>query len=324
MSRVTAQIAAVLLIVIAVVLGVLAWRLSQRPPAPPAPVVIASTRNEPSRPTVPVVTAAKPIASGSRIEAGALTVEQWPMRPAQGHATLEGLVGQYVRLDISQGQPITDALLVKGLSTHLKPGERAVTIPVDEVSGVQNRVQPGDTVDLFYVVERGSEVPGSQTRLLQARVPVLAYGMQSVDGAPPTEDNGKPSASRNNAPPPAPRNAVLAVPVEKVNELLLAARSGRLMMALRSPQDTDVPDPTLFTPRQAVLIARPDLTQEQKDHLKDPINSAYAGDDLPQLAGPATPKPDAQPKPKPIKPRGKGAGGSIEVLRGSETQTVHY
>jgi pilus assembly protein CpaB len=318
-SRVTAQIAAALLIVIALVLGFLAWRLSQRPPAPPATAAVSLVKNE-QKPTVPVVVAAKPMVSGARIEADALKVEQWPILPAQGHANFDGLVGQYVRLDISQGQPVTDALLVKGLSTHLQPGERAVTIPVDEVSGVQNRVQPGDAVDLFYVLDRGAEVPGSQTRLLQARVPVLAYGTQSVEGAQPSSADNK---SRNNA-PPAPRNAVLAVPVDKVNELLLAARSGRLMMALRSPQDTSMPDASLFTPRQAVLVARPNLTPEQRTSLKDPINAAFAGEDLPQLAGPATPKPQAQAQAKPIASRGTGAGRSIEVLRGDATQTVHY
>jgi len=320
-SRVTAQIAAALLIVIALVLGFLAWRLSQHPPAPSAPTAVPSVRSS-QKPTVPVVVAAKPIASGARIEADALTVEQWPVRPAQGHANVDGLVGQHVRLDISQGQPVTDALLVKGLATHLKPGERAVTIPVDEVSGVQNRVQPGDAVDLFYVLDRGAEVSGSQTRLLQARVPVLAFGTQSVEGAQPSSKDDK---SRGNA-PPAPRNAVLAVPVDKVNELLLAARSGRLMMALRAPEDTGMPDAALFTPRQAVLVPRPNLTPEQMARLKDPVNTAFAGDDLPQLAGPAAPAPAFRPQAqsRPAASRGTGTERSIEVLRGDATQTVHY
>lgn len=318
MSTVT-KIAAALLVMLAVVLGFLAYRLATQAPPPPLPVTQPAAAPAPARATVPVVVAAREIPAGQRIAADALKIEQWHARPMQAYATPDKLVGEYARMDIAAGQPLGEALLSRGLARYLQPGERAVTIPVDETSGVQNRVLPGDMVDLFFVLERGAEVPGTQTRLLQSRVRVLAYGLKSVDGPPAGEEQATaPGQSRSQ--PPAPRNAVLAVPVDKVNELLLAAKSGRLQMALRAPQDEAMPDPGLFAARVPLLAARPGLTAQQQARANEPVNAAYAGEVLPQLAGPP-PAPEPRPRPRPA----AGDGGrSIEVVRGTDVQSVRY
>lgn len=317
MSR-TIKFAAALLILLAGLLGYLAYRMATRPAPPPPPVA----RKEPAAPlaTYPVVVAAKAIAAGDRLDPDSLKVEQWPMQPQRSYASIAPLAERYARMDIGPGQPVTDALLSQGLSRYLQAGERAVTIPVDEIAGVQNRVLPGDRVDLFYVLERGSEVGSTQTRLLQSRVKVLAYGTRSVDGPPPGAEE-KPSAGQaQRGAAAAPRNAVLAVPVEQVNELLLAAKSGRLQMALRAPEDSAVPDPSLFPARTPVLSARPGLTPEQQAQARHAVNLAYAGESLQQLAGPP-PAPEARPRPR---PGAQGAGRSIEVVRGTDVQTVRY
>ncbi len=84
-------------------------------------------------------------------------------------------------------------------------------------------------------------------------MPVLAYGARSVDGALQAEDK----SAKGGGAAAAARNAVLAVPVERVNELLLASRSGKLLMALRANGDEALPDPALFAARAPALPARP-------------------------------------------------------------------
>jgi len=314
MSTVT-KIAAALLVLLALVLGVLAYRLAVRPAPPPAP----RTDSAPARQAYPVVVAAKPIAAGTQIQADDLKVEQWLMRPDASYGSADKLLGEYVRLDIAAGQPLSDAFLSKGLARYLEPGQRAVTIAIDEISGAQNRVQPGDLVDLFFMLERNAEVPGSQTRLLQSRVKVLAFGAKSVDGPPRHDEKAASASGSSRTPPPAPRNAVLAVPVENVNELLLAAKSGRVQMVLRAPQDEAQPDPDLFVARAPVLVTRPGLSAAQQAQAKDAVNAAYAGEILPQLAGPApAPEPKARPAAR------TGGGRSIEVVRGTDVQAVRY
>ncbi|ALM84000.1 Flp pilus assembly protein CpaB [Bordetella sp. N] len=322
MSNVT-KIVAVLLLLIALGLAYLAMRIAMQPPAPPstAPAVV---RSQDAVPTHPVVVAARAIEAGTQVDGAALTVAQWPVMPSGAFAAPADLANAVTRVAIQPGEPVTKFQLARGLANYLQPGERAVAIAVDEIIGASNRIRPGDSVDVFITLERGQEVGGTQARLLQSRVRVLAYGSQSLDG--PDADE-KAAAQRNGGAAPAPRNAMLAVPVAQVNELLLAARSGRLQLALRAPDDATVPDPALFPARQPVLNARADLNVSQKTLAADDVNRAYAGDSLPQLSGPAprVEAPVAATKPAPAQRTARGGGGrSVEVVRGGQSEMVSY
>ncbi len=109
-----------------------------------------------------VLVAAETIPSGTMIKAGDLVFRSWPDSAAQenksfiinnGSITPGNLVGAVARQDIPSGLPITNRLLIKPgeqgfLSAVLKPGMRAVAIPVNKRTGVSNLVVPGDLVDL--------------------------------------------------------------------------------------------------------------------------------------------------------------------------------
>src|SRR5690606_12080390 len=71
--------------------------------------------------------------------------------------------------------------------------------------------------------------------------------------------------------------------------------------------------------RAPVLALRAGLTSEQQRDGKDGVNQAYAGEMLPELAGPT-----AAPVPKPRAATGGGGGRSIEVVRGGDVQAVRY
>ncbi len=229
-----------------------------------------------------MVVAAKAIAAGARIEAAALAVEQWPGRPAQARASAEGLVGRYARLDIAAGQPVTDALLSRELAAYLQPGERAVTIPVDELAGVQNRVQPGDKVDLFYVVERGAEVSGTQTRLLQgARA---GTGLRRALGGrrPPGRGQGRQGRRRGRR--GAQRGAGRASGARQRAAAGLALGQAADGPARRATR----PCPIRRCSRRARATQQTPLglTPAQQASAREPVSQAYAGEILlhPQLA----------------------------------------
>ncbi|MBO9356675.1 Flp pilus assembly protein CpaB [Bordetella petrii] len=312
------KILAAVLLAAGLVLAILAYYLASRPAPPPAPAVAAPVAAEPAPAGAryPVVLASSDIPAGTRLEAGMLKVQQWPVALSQGYAKPEDLVDEVARLDIAAGEPITAQVLAQGLARQLHAGERAVAVSVDEIVGAGNRIVPGDFVDVFFALKKDQEVQGSQVRLLQSRVRVLAYGAQSIDGPPVAAD--KPVVQRGSA-APAARSALLAVPVERVNELLLASRSGQLQLALRAPTDEALPDLDLFVPRQPVMPVRNDLTGEQRAALADAVNRAYAGDSLAQLDGPA---------PQAVKRSGAAAAGgggrTIEILRGDSAQRVRY
>jgi len=316
----TTKIIAGLFVLVALLLGAFAIQLALRP-APPPPAPMAQTQApapdaapaRPPAPTYPVLVVSAPVEAGAVLTADKLSVAQWPVQPGGVETDPKAVEGRVLRKALAANEPVMSADVVRGLSTFLGQGERAVTIPVDELTGAQNRIRPGDMIDVFLMMDRSQEVPGTQTRLLQSRVRVLAYGPDSLAG--PAEAQAQ---NTNNNAPVAVRNAILAVPVERVNELLLAARAGKLQLVLRSPEDESMPDPSLFPRRAPVLTARSGLTPAQQASARDGINAAFAGDALPQLAGPQ-PTPEAPPR----APR-QGGGRSVEIIRGGEISTVNY
>jgi len=316
------------LLVLAVVLGIVAYQLA----VAPAPVVVAPAEPEApvarreAAPTFGVLVATKALPAGTLIAADALEVVQWPVSPAHGYVSADGVTGKRLRRDVAQGEPITSGALAVGLATYLVPGQRAVSIPVDDVIGASNRVVPGDYVDLFFMLDKTQEIQGAQTRLLQSKVRVLAYGDASVDGPLGTEGATAASGQTQGA-----RTAMLAVPIEHVNELLLALKQGRLQMALRNPNDEITADRTLFAERRPVLAARKDLSAADRARIEAPVNAAYAGDSLMQLQALAVTQPAsvaapaAAPASSAARPSNAPARGrTIQIIRGSASETVPY
>ncbi|MGE8639926.1 MAG: Flp pilus assembly protein CpaB [Achromobacter sp.] len=318
MSSLT-KIVAGLLLVAGLVLAFVAWRLASVPSAPAVSVAPVSTA--PAAAPVKlyrVVVAKEPIPAGTRIDTGKmLTVAEWQAALSGGYDSVAPLEGTVAKVDIAAGDPLVPSLLAQGLARQLKAGERAVAIAVDEVIGGGNRIAPGDWVDVFFMIEKGQEVPGGQARLLQSQVRVLAYGKDSVDG-PEAKADGQPGAPSQPA-----KTAVLAVPVEQVNPLILASRSGRLQLALRPLNDDSVPDTQLFAQRGTVLPVRADLTSEQREALKAGPNRAFAGESLVQLDGTTT---NARAPAATVRGAGSGGGGgrTVEILRGDKSERVRY
>jgi pilus assembly protein CpaB len=70
--------------------------------------------------------------------------------PVAGAATsIAAVVGKVPVQDIAEGTAISSSALAQGFSLQLRPGERALAVPVDELVGAGNRILPGDFVDVF-------------------------------------------------------------------------------------------------------------------------------------------------------------------------------
>jgi pilus assembly protein CpaB len=288
------RIAALLLVVVAVVLAIAAFTLGRRHAAQPAVALVAppstgNTRTE----TTSVVAAASPLPAGQPIDASALHIVPAAHALPDGYTSIATVSGDVPLVDIPAGTQITANLLAHGVAMALKPGERALSVPVNELAGAGNRVLPGDYVDVFLSLKPnatsgyGQQKESTQARLLLSRLRVLAYGShdlpqpKSVADAASTSDKTKASGN----PQPPPRTAVLAVPVNEVNQLLLGVQDGKLSLALRSPEDAGEPDDRLFPQPRHVLSPIARLTPEQRQALDEPENQAYAGINGNGLAG---------------------------------------
>lgn len=181
-----------------------------------------------------VVVAAVDLVKGEELHAGRLAVRRMPKQflpPDAVTAEQAGvLLGGHAAIDIRRGTAITPAAIYvnaigSGLSELLREGERALTLPVDDVNSQAGRIRVGDQVDLFY---RRSESGNSLLTPLLQQVQVLAVGGQFREPASATEE-------RNEA---ADFSTVtLRMAATDAPRVLLAQQSGDVVLVLRGSSD---------------------------------------------------------------------------------------
>lgn len=169
-----------------------------------------------------------------QVPAGALIEE-----PANG-SDGKDLKGDLLRHAVRAGTPlgVADVILPSApgfLAAALKPGMRAISVAVDDVSGNAGLIQPGDYVDILLTQQMRNE-PGAQVDPARAvesetvaeRVRVLAVG--TAFRRPKDDD----SASGTNATPATARTVTIEVTPASAESITVAAHLGTLSLALRS------------------------------------------------------------------------------------------
>lgn len=220
------------LVIGAIAAAVIGYRLStesaESAAVQPAPAPVAT----------PVVRAAASLRAGEVVKTSDLTVEQVTDRPAGSFSSPDQVVGQIPGTDVAAGVVLTrthfqiESHLLRGLH----PGERAVAIKVDEVTGLGGLAKPGDRVDvLLYLrgVKETADITSAQVVLEDVRV--LAYG-EAVQRGPAEEEPALPPKTEKvtgGGRSRSPSSAVLAVPEAAASKLMLAANSGNLRLSLR-------------------------------------------------------------------------------------------
>ncbi|MEO0914944.1 MAG: Flp pilus assembly protein CpaB [Pseudomonadota bacterium] len=122
-----------------------------------------------------------------------------------------------------------------GVSSMLKNGMRAFTIRVDVLTGVSGFLQPGDRVDVFWTGDaRGKQV----TKLLLEDVDIIAID-QSAD-----EDANRPTVART---------VTVEVAPLIVATLTQAQATGRLSLALRGAEETQIMGTVLEVDQKSLL-----------------------------------------------------------------------
>ena len=155
----------------------------------------------------------------------------------KGAARIEDVVGGVLREPLKAGQFLSTASLVRAgdsafLAAVLRPGMRAITIPIDAVSGSAGLIQPGNFVDVILASQREgnafSERPPRQARTLLSNLRVIAINrkVESLAGDP----------KKGSAPASLERGgtATLEVAPKQAEMLALARGMGDLSLSLRS------------------------------------------------------------------------------------------
>jgi pilus assembly protein CpaB len=183
--------------VVAIVTALMAKSMFSASTAPPAQAAAVV----PVGPEVLVATRSLPV--GTIIQADAFKFQPWPKDLVQnvyyikGNVQAEKLWGSVVRNEITAGQPLTTGSLVQPgdrgfLAAALGPGMRAVTVSVNQSSGVAGFVFPGDRVDVVLTqsVAGGGDGPPlkvSETIVRNMRVLATDQRTDSKDDEGKTE-----------------------------------------------------------------------------------------------------------------------------------------
>ncbi len=118
-----------------------------------------------------------------------------------------------------------------GLTSRLRPGERAFAIKVDVHTGVSGFLRPGDRVDVYWTGKVGTDsanrVRGEFTKLIQAGVRLIAID-QTADMA---------DSDVNIA-----RSVTVAASPQEIASLAQAQSTGRLSLSLMNSNDITVAD----------------------------------------------------------------------------------
>jgi pilus assembly protein CpaB len=169
-----------------------------------------------------------------------------------GSKPIESFAGWVVREPFGPGEPITEAKIVapgsRGfLAAALRPGMRAISVPVTTTSGISGFVFPGDEVDLLVSealsAPGGNGVPhkGAETVLHDVRVIAVD---QKLDGKA-----GEAIVAHN---------VTLEVTPKQAEEIAVATELGKLSLSLRSlapspTEKTAADSPDGFGPRTFTL-----------------------------------------------------------------------
>lgn len=323
MSSSALRILAILLVVGAVVLGYIGYQASQgtlpteTPMGEPANVEPVS---------YPIVVAVKDIAPDQKIEADDINVTMVNKRIKDGFTEQQQLIGLTSRMAISSGDMLLPEHFhsLSAVTANLHPGERAVAVKVDEVTGVGGYIEPGDKVDVLLFLPAGRETDKqSSAQLLLPALRVIAYGNQleeldqqlirqksraylstseanSLNGLLPEsnetqKNDGKPTEKQS-------KTAVLAVNEALASTLLLAESTGRIRLALVGEEASDGENnPSQFVETNNHFISLEALKGQQIETVIPPKNVA----------------------PKPVKSSTQKIPAKVTVHRGLEETVVN-
>lgn len=258
-----------------------------------------------------------------------LAIDYLKIAPPRTYRTIAEVVGQTIQVELPAGALLELGNLQPGseVARLLKPGERAVAIPVDEVVGGGGFVQPGDTVDILLFL-RGENGARDSAQVVMQSLRVLGFGADIINPAGGTETPEQKAGRKNER--ARARSAVLAVAEKDVTRIMLASSLGTLRMATRPAAETQIVTPVdgqiAGTDQPAVSTAAAVACKPLAPSINVPnaaqrqllTSSALqaAGTAVVARSAPSRPaKPSAPAKPKPTEP-------TIMIYRGLDPQRV--
>jgi len=188
--------------------------------------------------TEQILVAATPLTGGALLQPTDITAVPMatPSVPTGAEqdtpANRSNLVGSMVRVSMAPGTPIlASSVIYPGdhgfLASVLAPGMRAVTIAVDDVTGANGLIWPGDNVDvlLTQTIEGAPISKSIAAEVVLSDVRVIATGAELIKGA----SNAQGQAA-------GVQTVTLEVTPDQASRCLVAINLGKLSLIVHSAQ----------------------------------------------------------------------------------------
>jgi pilus assembly protein CpaB len=180
------------------------------------------------KPRLMVVVAKAKIVPGGILNAGQLKMEVWRQEdpPQDFFSDVEQVVGREPREPLNPGDLVTrenTGEKREGIIAQMSPDQRAMTVKVDEASGVAGFLSPGDRVDVVAIIDKGEYDKDPLAKILLQNLRVLGTG-QKLESRPGDKPQVVPTVTLEVSPAEGER-------------LALAAQEGRISLVLRGRGD---------------------------------------------------------------------------------------
>ncbi len=255
---------------------------------------IEQEKQELIRDQVEVVKAARNIPAGTPLSKDRITTEQVPERFLPPNPLLEQdlniYLGTPLAVNVEEGAMILTSdfsvqEVSRTLSSKIPPEERAMSVSVDQISGVSGLLRPGDRVDVLGTFPIGTKDQvvadasgkagvGYVTMTLLQNVTLLATGQQISD-VPTGEGQAQQGGSYNTV--------TVSVTVDEAELMTIAQTRGKIMLLLRNREDVEVSTVTKRTLREVMeeleIIQKKRNERRKKPKKKEkPTLEVIAGD----------------------------------------------
>ncbi|ORU01099.1 SAF domain protein [Anaerovibrio sp. JC8] len=288
--------------------GILLFIYLEQEPEKPAPAYSGEKTT--------IIVAATDIAPRTLIQSNMLTTREIPVElaPEDAITDVKDIVGKPARIQILRDDFITDRkvlmdIKMAGFTGLIPPDCRAISVGINDVTGISGFAKPGDYVDVMVVSGSGNDARITSNIILQ-NILLLAINRTPMNSqrnvvTPPANNEGNSGSNNNNSSnsvlpsqttqpaSSAMATATLAVSPRDAMELIAAAQSGTIYLVLRpyKPRDT-------FTTTTEYTKVTNKATTPQNGKQPAPAAGGSA--------------PPAQAAPAPAQ-----SYGSVEVIRGT-------
>ena len=191
---------------------------------------------------------------GKKIEAADLSISDWPesIVPVGSYSNAEQVIGRVLKTESQTGEAVIENKLAPkgsegGFSSIIPAGMRALTVSVNNSSGVGGFILPNTRVDVLVTVSSPVQKGESTTKIILEDIKVLAVDQ---------------TFERKEDDPVIVQTVTLLVTPEDAEKLVLASTEGKLQLSLRNTSDRSVMATSGVQLKE--LVVKQSITSPQK------------------------------------------------------------